>query len=681
MCPKPSSAMKTISLIILLICSFDLKAQSFWKLSGIETHENALHSGILFSPESEAIFISTYNMGIFRSTDKGTSWDHVLNLPKDQPVTALFAAKNGTILGGGYGKIYRSETNGDKWEDISLDFTLIRSFAEDQNGYLYVCSTDSGGVLKSMDDGLTWIRNTSGLPSNYVNNIVGDGNGNIFCTLLTDEKTAPGGLFFWDEHQNQWVKKEIKVNIDNKVYLVNVLQILDIEFTPSSEIIISLEGIVSNFLVTGLYKNSVSGAIATTFWQQENWNDTISVPFEMKMKGIFTTTTGHLFANRKSNSSAGIYSKMSYSKQWISSDEGIPRTNSTDGYFCETPEGTVYLTTEFSNKLLVTKESEPGKKYFKISYQQLEPMKLYKYQTIHATSASGMDVSFKSMDNKTYIEGNEIRATGLGTALIKAYTDGNDSTYFSAQNITLSITKAENKIILEDPGILYEGDTSIYLNAYSDSGEEVFFKVIHGNAYFIKNRLIYNSPGKIKFIATEEGNGSYEQADTIRMDICITPKKPVISADTVSGTIRLISSSEVNNRWFLNNIFSGDTGKIISPKYNGIYTLQVMVDGCFSEFSEKFEYLYTGIDHVSDLKLNVYPIPFRDKLIIRKNLKENDILRMRYSIVDITGKILISGECKGDLTVLNLDGIKPGWYILNITQNQNSENFKILKSE
>ena len=197
--------MKTISLIALFIYAIGLKAQSFRKLSGTETSELALHSGILYSPESEAIFISTYNMGIFRSTDQGNSWHHVLNLPKDQPVTALFAAKNGNVFGGSFGKIYRSVTNGDKWQDTSVDFTLIRSFAEGQNGNIYVCSTDSVGILKSSDDGLTWLRNTSGLPGNFVNNMVGDGNGNLFCTLLADEKTAPGGLFFWDEQQHQTV--------------------------------------------------------------------------------------------------------------------------------------------------------------------------------------------------------------------------------------------------------------------------------------------------------------------------------------------------------------------------------------------------------------------------------------------------------------------------------------------
>ncbi len=79
--------MKIVSLFIFFISTISISAQSFWKISGVETDANALHSGILYSHNPEAIFISTYNMGIFRSADKGTSWDHVLDLPKDQPVT------------------------------------------------------------------------------------------------------------------------------------------------------------------------------------------------------------------------------------------------------------------------------------------------------------------------------------------------------------------------------------------------------------------------------------------------------------------------------------------------------------------------------------------------------------------------------------------------------------------
>ncbi|MBN1180870.1 MAG: T9SS type A sorting domain-containing protein [Bacteroidales bacterium] len=671
--------MKILSLLILLTFTLGLRAQSFWKSVGVETHENALHSGISYSSSHGTIFVSTYNMGIFRSTNKGATWDHILALPKDQTVTTLFTSKNGTLFGGGAGKIFRSETNGEKWDEIPIDFIRIRRFVEDHNGYLFVCSADSGGILRSEDNGISWTKSTNGLPTNYVNNIAGDGNGNLFCTLLTDENDKHGGLFFWNEQQNQWLRKEIKLNLNDTEYVIKVSQILDIDFTPSSEIIISLDGVASNFFVGGLFRNSVSGAIANNYWQQENWNDTIPSPFGLIMNGIFPTSTGHVFANRISSTSAGVYAKMAYTQQWISRNENIPETRNVKGFFCETPEGTVYLTTEFSNKLLVTNESEPGKKYFKISYGQLKPMKLYEYQNIHAASASGQVVNYISMDNKTNIEGNVIRAIGLGNALIKAYTEGNDSMYFSSEIISLSIAKAENNIIMEDPGVIVEGDTSNYLNASATSGEEVIFEVIDGHAYFERNRLIYGSPGEITFIATEPGNDTYEQADTVWMKICIYPKKPIIIADTVSGTVKLISSNEINNRWYVNDIFSGYTDNTIYPEITGIYTLQVFSDVCFSEFSEPYQHLATGIDPVSDLELLVFPNPFHDKLSIQMTPKKNSQKDIQYNIMDITGKVLLIGKCERHLTILDLKGFEPGWYVLNLTQKQYSEFFKILK--
>jgi hypothetical protein len=400
----------------------------------------------------------------------------------------------------------------------------------------------------------------------------------------------------------------------------------------------------------------------------------------MIMNGLFSASSGHLFANRVSGSSPGIYSRMDYSQRWVATNEGIPPVANVNGYFCESPEGTVFLTTQYSNKLLATNESEPGKKYFGISYQPLNPMKLYQYQTISATSVSGLDVSFKSMDDRTHIEGDEIRAIGLGTALIKAYTDGTDSTYFSAENITVSIAKAENTIVVEDPGIITEGDNPVYLNATSDSGEEVFFKVMAGNAYFEKNRLIYSAPGRITVIATEPGNDSYEEADTVWVELCVNPKKPVIDADTISGTVRLVSSSEINNRWYLNDIFSGQTVKTLFPAINGIYTLQVVADGCPSELSAPYNYVITGIDPVAESRLLIFPIPFRDKLSIRLNPDESLMAKTRYSITDISGKLILTGEQEGHLITLDLESLEPGWYLLNVTRNHESEYFKILKS-
>jgi hypothetical protein len=671
--------MKIISLSIFLIYTVSISAQSFWKISGVETDENALHSGILYSHDHDAIFISTYNLGIFRSTDEGASWDHVLELPKEQPVTTLFVSRDGTVLGGGTGRIYLGESNGEKWEVIPVELPYIMSFAEDRNGYLYACSSVSGGIIRSADNGRTWTAATDGLPSNYVNNIIDDGNGNLFCTLQQDDNGINGGLWHRDENQDRWVRKDIKVIIGNTEYVLKVAQIPDMDFTNDSGIIISLDAVAVNFQVGGLFRNTVSGALAGTAWQQESWSETDPFPFSLIMNGLFTASQGHIFASRVSGSSAGIYSRMAYSRRWITSNEGIPFTANVNGYFCESREGKVFLTTDFSNRLLVTNESEPGKEYFTINYQPLQPMKLYEYQTLNATSGSGMGVSFISMDDRTYIEGKQLRATGLGTALIRAYTEGNESTYFSVENMTVSIAKAANTIILDDPGIITDGDDPVYLNAASDSGEEVFFKVMAGNAFFEKNRLIYNSPGRVTVIATEPGNDTYEEADTVWIEICINPKKPSIKADTIAGVVRLVSSDETDNRWYVNDTFSGQTGNILYPSIKGIYTLQVVAGGCPSELSEPYVYVITGIDPVTEQAVLVFPVPFRDKLTIRLSAEVCCAAGNTYSIADMSGKVLVTGEFEGDHTILNLERLEPGSYILNVTRDRDSEYFKVLK--
>jgi len=49
--------MKILALFIFFISTFSISAQSFWKISGVESAANAQHSGILYSPYRNAIYV------------------------------------------------------------------------------------------------------------------------------------------------------------------------------------------------------------------------------------------------------------------------------------------------------------------------------------------------------------------------------------------------------------------------------------------------------------------------------------------------------------------------------------------------------------------------------------------------------------------------------------------------
>ncbi len=665
--------MKYILLSFLSLTTWQLSGQSFWKSHGTETDKLARHSGVLYVPDQNTLFVSTYNMGIFRSLDFGNTWENVIVLPKDQPVITLARTSKGTILGGGIGKIYRSENKGDKWEVIPVDFTLIKSIVEDKAGNLFLCSTDSGGIMKSEDDGLTWKTFTTGLPTNYVNNLVVDAAGNMFCTLVNDETDVHGGLFYWNQQQNTWVKKEIKVNLDNTEYTVKISSIKAITISPAGEMLISADGVISNFEFRALLKKTVTGVIGETIWEQDKWNNTVSgQTFGLLLDNIFFSSAGNVFACRLSGVSPGIYAKMTYAQKWFLCNEGIAPITLVKSYFFE-KDGIVYVTSDFTNKIYKTDEATPGKKYAEITVEPLQPMKLYGYQQINATSAAG-PVKYKNMDDRSSIDGNRLRATNTGTAIIKAYTEGNDSMYYSEAIVNVNIAKAENKITVEAAPEYTAGDTAVYISAHANSGEYVALEVIRGNATFNKNKLEYRTPGKVLFIATEPGNNSYEQADTIRTEICINPKKPYINTDTTAGKLSIKSSSQSDNRWFFNNTFySYET--TISPTVQGVYKLQVVTGECASQFSDPFNYIISGVSDIHYTNFSIYPNPAHDKAIVR-NFSKTPV---RYNFTDTSGKILLNGNSEGEDIELNLNKYSSGLYFLRIFGNNSSLYYQVVK--
>jgi hypothetical protein len=660
----PKYATTRIGLILLINLALSsyghLSAQSFWKKSGTITDAAALHSSVLYSKRTNTLFVATYNMGIFRSTDNGNSWNNVLILPKDQPVFSLFETFNGDILAGGIGKIYRSDSLGEKWDDIPIDFTIVKNIVEVKNGPLFLCSADSGGILKSTDNGLTWHLFTNGLPSKYVNNLVADSMGNLFCTLINDQTDINGGLYFLNAGTNQWEKKNITITIEDTNYKLKVSAITAITITKNQQIYVSLDAVVTNYAITGIFSNSVTRAVANEIWEQEQRNGTPGIPFYFLARGMFSSSNGHLFVCR----TYAIFSKMNYSASWSNCDGGLGNV-SYSGQFSEKPDGTVLFVPEFSNQVYQTFESVPGKQAQKIVFPPLPNMKLYEYMELKATSSSGLKVKFASHDtDKATIEDNLLRAVGLPDVTIRAYVDGNDTLYYTEENQRLYIGKASNTITIEPIVDRIEGDPPFEVSAHASSGEPVHFEVITGNAQFIGNTLSFSSAGRIQFIATEQGNGSYEIADTIAISFCVNPLKPVIHLDTSnSGIISLSSSATAGNRWYVNGNLIDSIESTITPTQSGIYTLRTDVNGCISE--ESMPVTVTSAGNMSGNRgFAIYPQPFFERLVIKLNNNSNTT--WRTIVMDNQGRRVLDVFESSNTLLLDTRNLPAGWYLLKI---------------
>ncbi len=646
----------------------------------MQSAETAAHSSILYLPEQNTLLAATYNMGIFKSDKNAANWEHVLFLAKDEPIFCLFETSTGTILAGGAGVIYRSITNGNKWELLPVPMRDVQKIAEDGEGTLYAYSSAAEGIYKSADGGLNWLPYNTGLAVLDVNGLLSDKEGNVFCSTIEGETSGTGGLYQLDAASDSWKKKSIKLMLDGETYTLKVVSITSMATSAQGEIIISVDGVILNFSYPGILKNTIEGAAREDLWQLETENAALEQPMHTMMDELFVTSNRHIFGGRTSTSTAGIYAKLQYMPDWNFYIDGIDPVAQVKGIFCELEDGSVLLTTTFSNQLYITHETVAGKKVQQISFKLPERMKLYEETNLEASATSGKTVKFKSMNsNKAYIQGNHLRATGLYDAGVKAYIDGDSEYYYSEVIKPLYIEKAENIITLEGVRDITDGET-MEIRSIASSGFPAQIQITMGTARFEGNTLVYEQPGPVQFIATEPGNETYAPADPLTVYFCIFPKQPQFSVieNPVNNKIMLRSELASGNVWYLNGKPLHYGGQEIEATNTGLYQLQHMADGCGSELSEP--YLTTGLNDSLALALTVYPVPFSDKLMLQRNesLKGR---KLSISLADTRGiSIMERSIPETEIYQLETKTLAPGMYMLTVRDEQKVARYKIFKA-
>jgi photosystem II stability/assembly factor-like uncharacterized protein len=110
------------------------------------------------------VFVATNPGGVFRSTNNGSSWTQVNNgLPYNVTYAIGIREDDHIFVTGEIGGIYRSTNNGDTWSSVYSAAMLATDMVINELGDVFVSSINSKGVLRSIDDGMTWQEINSGL--------------------------------------------------------------------------------------------------------------------------------------------------------------------------------------------------------------------------------------------------------------------------------------------------------------------------------------------------------------------------------------------------------------------------------------------------------------------------------------------------------------------------------------
>lgn len=151
------------------------------------------------------LFIGTVGGKIFRTTDNGTSFQHLNPNMNVGFIWSILVAPNGNIYAGTERGLYVSNNNGLTWNLTSLAANDVRAIVSDNNGNLYA-GLWGQGVFKSSNNGNSWILVNNGLTSLSVHSIVITPSNEIFVG------TFGGGIYSSTNGGENWNQKSIGYN-------------------------------------------------------------------------------------------------------------------------------------------------------------------------------------------------------------------------------------------------------------------------------------------------------------------------------------------------------------------------------------------------------------------------------------------------------------------------------------
>lgn len=147
-------------------------------------------------------------------------------------------------------------------------------------------------------------------------------------------------------------------------------------------------------------------------------------------------------------------------------------------------------------------------------------------------------------------------------------------------------------------------------------------------------------PGRATLTATQSGNEEFESAQPVTHTFCIKPSIPFVTSLPTGDGYLLISSASLGNQWYKDGVaIPGATNAFFSTNEPGEYSLNVTIDDCSSDISDKVVVLITSIENLDKhADFTVFPNPASDFVYLdTKNLV--DFRSFSLKIIDLMGRI------------------------------------------
>lgn len=202
-------------------------------------------------------YMGSNGSGIYRTTNGGDNWTNVNTGILNLNVRAMALNSSDHIYAGildntGSG-ILRSTNNGVNWNYTALCNNDIRTIAINSNGHIFV-GTDTTGIYRSTDNGVSFIAVNNGLTFRYIRSIAIKSSGEIFAAAYN------GGVFRSTDNGGNWTM--VNTGITN-------LYINTIAVNPVNGYIFIGTG--NGYFSGKVFRSTNNGGIWTTMSFEDNW--------------------------------------------------------------------------------------------------------------------------------------------------------------------------------------------------------------------------------------------------------------------------------------------------------------------------------------------------------------------------------------------------------------------------
>jgi len=129
---------------------------------------------VAFDPKKPAtVYVGTFNGGVFKSINTGTSWKSAGLQGDSISALAVDPSNDAIVYAAGFG-LWVSTNGGVSWtENSKLANVQVNALAVDpENGSVIYAATPTDGVYKTTNAGATWSEANTGLTATWVNDIV-----------------------------------------------------------------------------------------------------------------------------------------------------------------------------------------------------------------------------------------------------------------------------------------------------------------------------------------------------------------------------------------------------------------------------------------------------------------------------------------------------------------------------